>query len=82
MKEFPLKGAFYPRASLARAAFTLKLSLIPAIDLFFPCSSIARYEVRLLKVNRRERGTRVRLFKVNRRWRGTRVRLFKVNCEK
>jgi len=27
---------FYPRASLARAAFTLKLSLIPAIDLFFP----------------------------------------------
>ena len=28
---------FYPRASLARAAFTLNLSLIPAIDLFFPC---------------------------------------------
>ena len=33
----PLKGAFYPRASLARAAFTLKLSLIPAIDLLPPC---------------------------------------------
>ena len=28
---------FYPRASLARAAFTLKLSLIPAIDLLPPC---------------------------------------------
>merc|ERR1712115_312210 len=28
---------FYPRASLARAAFTLKISLIPAIDLYFPC---------------------------------------------
>ena len=31
------KFFIHTRASLARAAFTLKLSLIPAIDLFFPC---------------------------------------------
>ena len=30
---------FHPRASLARSAFTLKLSLIPAIDLLPPSSS-------------------------------------------
>merc|ERR1711954_302383 len=38
---------FYPRASLARVAFTLKPSLIPAIDLYFPSSSIA--EVRSVR---------------------------------